>query len=195
MIIQNDTPESQNENDGIIKDAGINKKKTWIYRIICILLFAAGIVFFICFFNPSNDMVILNYSAIIILCVFAAVFTAAWCFIKTVREKTAVKFTALIIAGVIMAAGWFVYFRYIPKYEPGVACAIVNVDPKYTSATIKPHYYNNYSRQLLFYEIKDNPFWGLGYLLEVVSDGKVTAWIAFDTATGKYELFEYQPGD
>ena len=196
MKSQIDMQTNQNDSEHIVPETSHNKMKTWIYRIACILLVAAGIVFFVCLFRAPCETGALNYIVIIVISALAAISTAVWCFIRTLKKMSAIKIVTLIITGIVIAANWFIYFRYVPKYDVPSACAIVKADPKYTSSSIEPHYVNPACIELLYYELKDNPFWNLGYLLEVVSDGKVTAWIAFDSATGKYELFdEYQPED
>lgn len=194
MENQNDTAENQQVSENIIPETSNNKTKTWIYRIACILLFVAGVVFFIYFFHPTSQSIILNYMNFIILSVIVAMVTIFLCF-KTGIKVTAFKIAALITAGIVLAINWFIYFRYIPKYELSDACAIVKADPKYSSATVEPQYRLPPSKQqLLLYYIKDNPFCNMGYLLDVISDGKVIACIAFDTATGKYYVF-YEPKD
>lgn len=187
---------SQIEGEASTPKASANHIKTCIYRIACILLVAAGIVFFIFLFRPSSRAGYLKYNVLIVISALAAISTAVWCFIRKLKKKSAIRIVALIIAGIVVAANWFVYFRYIPKHSPLDACAIVKADPEYASTSVEPHYIDPACRELLYYETKDNPFWELGYLLEVIQDGKVTAWIAFDSATGKYKLFDgYQPED
>lgn len=193
--------ENQTGSADKVPETSSNKTKTWIYRIICILLFAAGVVFLVYFYGAP----ILNSWEIIMLGAMAAILAIIWCFF-TIRKKV-IKFVVLIIAGIMLATGWFIYVRYIPKYFLADACAIVKADPKYASATIEPKYYETPEFSIYYngntivgpnikacstFELKDNPFYYWGYLLYVIEDGKVTTWIAFDPATGKYYVF-YEP--
>ena len=192
MKNQNDLQTNPNESEHIIPET--SRIKMRIFNIACILLFAAGIAFIICFFDQG-----IHYKEVIIISAIAVMVTIILCFLKARTKITAVKFVALIIAGIVLAANWYIYFRYIPKYGPLDACAIVNADPKYASAIVEPQFFcpdKAYPemRSNVLYELEDNPFCDWGYILNVVSDGKVTAWLAFDPATGKYELF-YEPKD
>lgn len=186
MENQIDTEENLNEDERIVSETSSNKTKTWIFRVACILLFAAGIIFFIFFLN--HDSILLKYREIIILSAFAAILAIIWCFF-TIRAK-AVKFVVLMVSAIFLAINWFIYFRYIPKYWPNDACAVVQADPKYASAIVEPLTETKLGMKTMqYYMVIDNPFFELGYLLNVISDGKVTTWIAFDPATGLYYVF------
>lgn len=196
MENQNDAAEDLNDSKSIVpKKSGI---KISIWDIACFILFTVGIVFLIIF----NDAPILHYRDVIIISTIAAMVIIFLCFINLTRIA-AVKIAALILAGFMLAAGWYIFFRYIPKYGPMDGCAIVKKDPKYAAATIEPQYYETPEFSISWngktvasptvkvnstFFIEDNPFWGMGYVLNVIKDGKVTALIGFDSATGKYEV-------
>jgi hypothetical protein len=208
MENQNDTAENQTESDNIIHETSSNKTKTWIYPIACILLFAVEVVFLTCFLDQEGRFLSpIHYREIIVFSTIAAILITVWCLLKTLIKITVFNYVTLIIAGIMLAVNWYIYFRYIPKYGPRDGCAIVKADPKYASATVEPEYYRAYNNGKLIistnvtYEIEDNPFYKTGYVLDVISDGKMIAWIWFDSATGKYESYElkdnevYEPED
>lgn len=189
---------NQNTSEHTIPQASSIKIK--IFNIACIVLFVVGIVFFICFLDRVlHTLPPIRYQAVIIISAIAAVVIIVLCFFRTRTKITAIKFVALIIAAIVLAGNWYIYFRYIPKYGPADGCVIVKEDPEYTTVTIEPRYDIYYdengeetARSSSYYKLEDNPFFEWGYILNVVSEGKVTAWIAFDPATGKYALF-YEP--
>lgn len=188
MTNQNDTAENKNASEYVIEGTNRNGIKTWIYRAVCILMFVSGILFFTVFLIKYQYIItlhypILSYMDYISTIVIAAMLIALICFLRTFKKDPAIKIVALIVAGVLLAASWYIYFRYFPKYGYLDACAIVKADSKYASATIEPHY-------RLYSEVKDNPFCQAGYILDVISDGKVIKWIGFDSTTGEYEFYE-----
>lgn len=196
---QPDKPENQNEYEPIVQKTSKIKMRIW--NIACIIFFGVGIAFVIVFWNKAQyDIPIINYKWLVMVSAIAAIIIIALCFFRSLKKIGAVKFIALILSVIILAAGWYIYFRYIPKYWLTDGCAIVKADPEYASCIVEPRYYRDYIDGNLIistnvsYQIKDNPFYEWGYILNVIKDGKVIAWIAFDTATGKYELF-YEPKD
>ncbi len=194
MEDQIDNPKSLSNSESTVPKKSSIKMIIW--NVACIILFTIGVVFLIIFFDRYHHILILNYAWAIILSAIIAMVIIILCFFTSRTKIGAARFVALIIAAILFAANWFIYFRYIPKYGPADGCAIVKADPKYASATVEPQYYRQYNDngQLIIstnvtYELKDNPFYEWGYILDVIEDGKVTEWIAFDPATGKYYVF------
>lgn len=181
-----DTPENQNNGVNKVRETSISKKRTWIYRIICIVLFTSGIVFFANFLIKYQYIITLHYPLLrdmdlISVVVAAAMVVILVCFLRTFKKIPVFKIVALIIAGAVLAACWYFYFRYFPKYSYEDACAAVKSNPEYASLTIEPHY-------RVYSDVKNNHFCIAGYILNVVTDGKVTKWIEFDSTTGEYNF-------
>lgn len=166
----------------------------WLFRIISIIVILVCVLFLIKFFDFSDYYDVSSGISgnvdiyLLVIAAAAAVVAAIWCiFSKPAADKKAAVIKGIIFSLTIAVTimNIYVYYEYLPKYVQSEACTIVKAD--YGFSDVDYDHNEGNPGGLLWYDIKNNPYESIGFILDWESDEGKTGQVFFDPA-GKYQI-------